>query len=318
VLRERGRLREAVEAFGRVIEIQPDHYEAHQNLGSALAGLCQFDAALKHHQRALELRPQGRDAYRHLGAVYYALGRPEEAAAIYRQWLAIAPHDPVAGHMLASCMNQNVPDRASDDFIQSTFDNYAPTFDNSLAQLDYRAPTLVAQAFTNITAQGLTNIDILDVGCGTGLCAPHLRPYARRLTGVDLSERMLTRARERDLYDDLVQAELTAYLEQHSCSYSLIVSADTLVYFGPLDAVMRAVHTALRPEGYVVFTVERSQAIEAPNGYRIHPHGRYSHTEDYVQRVLQSAGMQVIELQPVELRKEAGKWVAGLLVAARK
>ena len=29
---------------------------------------------------------------------------------------------------------------------------------------------------------------MLDAGCGTGLCAPLLRPYASRLTGVDLSK----------------------------------------------------------------------------------------------------------------------------------
>ena len=38
-------------------------------------------------------------------------------------------------------------------------------------------------------------LEIVDAGCGTGLLAPHLRPYARRLVGVDLSPKMLEKAR---------------------------------------------------------------------------------------------------------------------------
>ena len=53
---------------------------------------------------------------------------------------------------------------------------------------------------------------MLDAGCGTGLCGPLIAPYARRLVGVDLSERMLAQARARDVYDELVKGELTAYL----------------------------------------------------------------------------------------------------------
>ena len=38
-------------------------------------------------------------------------------------------------------------------------------------------------------------LDVLDLGCGTGLCGPLLRPYARALAGVDLSPQMLERMR---------------------------------------------------------------------------------------------------------------------------
>ena len=36
--------------------------------------------------------------------------------------------------------------------------------------------------------------DVLDAGCGTGLCGPGLRGRAGRLVGVDLSPEMLKRA----------------------------------------------------------------------------------------------------------------------------
>jgi predicted TPR repeat methyltransferase len=101
-----------------------------------------------------------------------------------------------------------------------------------LAKLSYRAPALVAEMLKRSGVDPSKRVHILDAGCGTGLCGPLVAPYACRLVGVDLSEGMLARARERDVYDVLVKGELTAYLEACTDTFDVIVSADTLVYFG--------------------------------------------------------------------------------------
>jgi predicted TPR repeat methyltransferase len=56
------------------------------------------------------------------------------------------------------------------------------------------------------------HLDVLDAGCGTGLCGAIVAPYARRLVGVDLSEGMLVHATSKNVYDSLIKAELTEYL----------------------------------------------------------------------------------------------------------
>ena len=103
-----------------------------------------------------------------------------------------------------------------------------------------------------------------------------------------------------------------------AASYDLIVSADTLCYFGELHAVARGAARALRAGGSLVFTVE-ALADEATggSGYRLNPHGRYSHREAYVREVLVAAGFAPVELQHVHLRTEGGKPVEGWLVCAR-
>src|SRR4029450_3384975 len=102
--------------------------------------------------------------------------------------------------------------RASDAYIEKTFDSFAASFDSKLAKLSYRAPELITEMLKRPGLPPSKSLDILDAGCGTGLCGPLLAPYARRLVGVDLSERMLAQARTRGVYDELVKGELTAYL----------------------------------------------------------------------------------------------------------
>ena len=128
---------------------------------------------------------------------------------------------------------------------------------------------------------------------------------------------MLGQARERNVYDELVRRELTAYLRDHAGAFDVIVSADTLVYFGPLDEVVAAAGNALRARGRLIFTVEELRDAGHDTGWTLSPNGRYCHARAYVERLLADAGLQS-EIVPAELRLEAGEPVPGLVVRGTK
>ena len=157
-------------------------------------------------------------------------------------------------------------------------------------------------------------LDVLDAGCGTGLCGPLVASYARRLVGVDLSAGMLAHAKEKNVYDELLKTELTAYLRDNLGAFDLIVSGDALVYFGDLKDVVTAA-AALRPNGLFVFTLEHAIGGRADFDYRLGLHGR--HTRAYVEQLLASSGLQP-EIAQTELRMEAGVPVIGLVIRATK
>jgi predicted TPR repeat methyltransferase len=142
-------------------------------------------------------------------------------------------------------------------------------------------------------------------------------PYARRLIGVDLSDSMIARARVRNVYDELVKHELTAYLRDSTGTFDVIVSADTLVYFGPLEEVIAASANALRPGGRLIFSVEELNGAGHETGYSISLAGRYRHLREYIERVLANANLQS-HIVPAELRLEAGDPVPGLVVRGTK
>ena len=168
------------------------------------------------------------------------IGEVDEAVKILEEWLEEDPGDPIAQHMLAASTGLNVPMRASNAFVEKTFDAFAASFEAKLESLSYRAPEIVAAALadTGLAADG--RFEILDIGCGTGLCGPLLRPYASRLIGIDLSAGMLALAREKDVYTDLQQCELTEFLRGRHEAFDVMVSADTLVYFGDLLELLRS------------------------------------------------------------------------------
>jgi predicted TPR repeat methyltransferase len=308
---------EAEAAYRTAIQLNPDHIDAYTNLGILLNGLKRTEEAAACFSKVITLRPKHREARRLLALAHCTLGEIDEAVNIYEEWLEEEPGDPIALHMLAACTGRDVPARASDGFVERTFDSFASSFEAKLQKLSYRAPALVAAMLEDSGLEPSKSLDVLDAGCGTGLCGPLVAPYGRRLVGVDLSEGMLAHAKEKNVYDTLMKTELTEYLRDSSGAFDLIVSADTLVYFGDLTSVFAAAAGALRPNGLLVFTLEHAVGGGADVDYRLELHGRYSHARAYVEQLLKFSGLQP-EIAHAELRMEAGSPAAGLVIRATK
>lgn len=306
---------EAREAWRRVIALAPQMAEAWFNLGASLRDSGDFDAAVKHLQMAVRQQPTFARAYESLGQLFYRLGDFPQAAAAYREWLALEPDNPMARHMVAATSGVDVPERANGEYVARLFDKYARHFDENLRELGYRAPELVTSMLSEVLDPS-ARIDILDAGCGTGLCGPLLRPLASRLTGVDLSSKMIELARERGGYDDLVVDDLCAFMNSHPAQFDTAVAADTLEYFGSLKEVCEAAAVTLRPGGLFLFTVE-ALPEDAPEPYKLEVHGRYVHRPDYVNQSLQEAGFEVLRLGFETLRVECMQDVKGLVALAR-
>lgn len=319
-LRQLGRLVEADAAYRQALVRQPDHAEAWNNRANLLRDQERLEEAAAGYRRAVALRPDWSDGHDNLGSALYLLherGGVVVAARLARLWRRDHPGNPVARHIGAAIAGEGAEPRAPDAYVRQTFDLFAEEFDRKLAELGYRAPELLAVV---VAADGLAaggRLDVLDAGCGTGLCAAALRPLARRLSGVDLSGGMLERARARGLYDALEEAELVAFLAARPAAFDLIVAADVLCYFGVLADALAAASAALRPGGRLAFTVE-SLDDPAVSPHRVATHGRYAHRESYVRDTLAAAGLAVATLERDTLRTESGVPVAGLVVLARK
>jgi len=318
VLRAKGLIAEAEAAYRKAIDLEPNFPNPYENMGNLLSRQGRVAEAVAHYSQAIVLNPDHPGCKKMLGIALSCIGKIEEAANVFREWAEKEPDNPVARHLLAACSGKDVPPRAADAYVKQVFDDFAERFEERLESLEYRAPELVSRAVAEIYPEPGQNLNFLDAGCGTGLCGPLLRPYARRLEGVDLSPGMLERAKSIGCYDALEEAELTDFISSRKSTYDVIVSADTLCYFGDLQPVVAAVSAALRPGGFFIFTVERCEegADSIPTGFRINPLGRYSHQESYISRAVEEAGMKLESVTRGALRQEMGAPVPGLIVTA--
>ncbi len=87
----RGQIDAAVAHYRKALEIKPDYPDAHNNLGAALAGRGQIDAAVAHYRKALEIKPDDAKAYTNLGVIMAGHGQIDAAIAHYQKALEIKP-----------------------------------------------------------------------------------------------------------------------------------------------------------------------------------------------------------------------------------
>ena len=87
-----GRYKDAEDHFRQAIGIRPDDSQAHSNLGTALRWKGHFAASERSLRRALKLKPHYVDARSNLGLTLVVLGRLRDAKACFEKVLKVAPH----------------------------------------------------------------------------------------------------------------------------------------------------------------------------------------------------------------------------------
>jgi predicted TPR repeat methyltransferase len=321
-LRKLGRHADAVAAGQRATALAPDSPVVWLALAYALAGAGELAQACDAYEKVIAINPTFSPAHDSLCRVLLQIEqsgllsrlRLRRTLRAYRRWLAAVPGHPTATFMLDALERGQVPERMPDAEVKASFDAYAADFDRHIRSLDYRAPELIAAVLARRLSAADAHLDVLDGGCGTGLAARLLRPYARQLTGVDLSPAMLDRAGITGLYDTLVEGELGAFLAAHPKSFDVCVFVDVLVYFGDLRAILASAARSLRANGVLAFSVEKS---DRP-GSHLHPSGRYSQHVEHVHAALTAAGFEAIEQSDANIRTEDNAPVIGLIVSARR
>ena len=224
------------------------------------------------------------------------------------------PDDETAAHCLAALTGRTTS-AAPLSYVRDGFDRYAERFDKHLVEgLGYAAPSLLRREL-DAAAPGSVFARAVDLGCGTGLSGTPFRDACNHLTGIDLSARMLEKAREKGIYDRLCQAEAIAFLNDTVEEFDLVIAADMLIYIGDLKPLFSAVGRRTQP-GAVFLCSTESSDIDAD--YTLNQTGRYAHQRDYVRRLAAAHGFDFCRTNSANLRKERDQWVTGNLFVLKR
>lgn len=296
----------------RALHLRPDDHDALQGRASVLSQLKLFGEAVRDYDTLIALQPADHELHTRRGHALFELKRMADAGDAYREALRLGGDEAVLRYALAALGEGERPDTAPAQYVVGLFDGYAEKFDQHLTgTLNYRGPELLAAALERLGLPG--GLQVLDLGCGTGLCGPWLRPLARRLVGIDLSPKMLALARQRSLYDELHCRSIADYLREDGTRHDVVAAADVFIYVGDLAPVFAALRPRLSPGAAIAFTTETLQAGD----FALLPTRRYAHSEAYLRRLAAEHGLQWLALDPCVLRRDGSRDVHGHVAVLR-
>lgn len=270
-------------------------------------------AAIEHYEKALEADDTLVEAWSALGDVLRESGHLARAADCYQRALDLGADPALHQYYLAALRPEAALVEAPRTYVQALFDSYAHDFEDHLVgHLGYQGHRVLIEQLPPGCPGYVARV--LDLGCGTGLCGPLLRPLARRLVGVDLSAGMLRHARQAGCYDELVQADVATHLHGTADRPDAIVAADVFIYIGDLDAVLAGVRRVLKPSGLLAFSVETADDTV---DFELRPSSRYAQSAHYVKTLAQRHGLVVEQQEETTLRLDQREPVAGLLFLLR-
>ena len=259
-------------------------------------------------KRTVELKPDDWDAWYDVGEIAQCVGKREEALVAYQKYFDHHPEDGEIEHLLIALRDAAPPPRASDRAIQHIYKAFAASYESIMCDaLKYTGPERLRDAL-NAVLGDRKGLEVLDMGCGSGLAGVVAREWAANLTGIDLSPEMIELARARGIYDTLEVAEITAWLQGGRSRFDLIVSIDCLIYFGDLTPILRAAAGRLKPGGFFIMSTERGTR----HPFHLTDTGRYNHHPDHLREAAAAAGLKVARLEESFLRMEYGDEVMGL------
>jgi predicted TPR repeat methyltransferase len=265
-------------------------------------------------KRVVELEPEDWQAWYLLGDLCQYVGKREEALNAFQKYFAANPDDAEIEHLLIALRDDTPPVRMSNRTIQHIYKGFAKSFDTRLVDdLKYQGPERLSEAIKAAIGDR-TGLSVLDIGCGSGLAGVRLRPIASVMYGVDLSPEMLELARKREIYDRLENAEITEWIENAPEQFDIIAACDCLIYFGDLHGITAAAAGRLKSGGIFAFSLERGNKFPL----RLTDTGRYEHHPDHVREISAAAGLTMVRLDEAFLRYEYTSEVVGLFAVLQK
>jgi predicted TPR repeat methyltransferase len=302
------RYEEALIALDRLAALLPGRGETWQHRGQTLQKLGRHDEALLSYDKALSLDRSLAQAWTLRGGILKDQKRRDEAVECFREALAHGGDAELNGYFLASLLGRDPPASAPQRYVQALFDDYADTFDEHLVRvLRYEAHRFLIDNLRGVGSERFGAA--LDLGCGTGLCGPLIKPAVRRLDGVDLSPLVLDKARALGVYEQLVQGDLVEHLRGTPQTYDLVLSADVFIYVGDLEPVFAGVSRVMNRGGVFCFSVEQAGDEQT---FQLTTQQRYAHSERYVRQLAEPNGFETVKMLRHAIREDQREPIAGL------
>ena len=285
----------------------PNSINLYDIIGAANIGLGKLNEAIEAYKKALSIKPDYAEAHYNIALILHDQRKLDEAIKAYNKVLTINPSHGSAKH-LVSALTGKTHSTAPKEFVENLFDEYAGKFEVSLIKnLEYKTPKLIKDILINSNSNESLG-SVLDLGCGTGLFGLEIKSHCSKLEGIDLSNKMLGIARDKNVYDNLTHSDIVEYLSSSTTlNFDYFVALDVFIYVGSLVEIFSLIKSRNKKPGRLVFSTEHTEV----RGYTILKTGRYAHSKHYIDSLCKKFDYQISNFATTDLRKEQGKFLKG-------
>lgn len=335
-------LNEGIACLSKAVSICPDIEDIHHNLACCYLHKKEYQSALSHWLSHLKIN-QEPTTYYNIGVTYLYLGRYDDctdylfhviktdpnhyealinlgaaflqkghvtSACDYYERAQSIQHTPAVAYILNALKNNQDISSAPSDYVTDLFDNYAFHYDNHLLNvLDYQVPKRLQSILPALIHTPPQSLFCLDLGCGTGLAAQALVTMKKTLIGVDLSANMLDIAKKKSIYDRLICQDILTPITEYLQCVDLVLTADTLPYFGDLNPLFSLVKNYIKTDGYWIFTIETTHQSDR----LLNQSARFAHHPKTITSLCNQFEFSVFHSENIQLRTQQNQYIEGMI-----
>jgi len=350
-LYDRKKYTSAIKKYARILQLDSKNFPSIVNTGMAYFELQKYDRSIPFFNRAIEMDNTNPWWYNYLSqslqkcgdfqgsldnawqavllsendnahhinmayTIYEISGETgsEKTDSFLKEWYEKYPENPVAKQCYKSFFYDENYTNSDPKYVEELFDVFAEYFDDVLHNLQYDSPKIIAEyLYEHFNTKNKKNISILDLGCGSGLCGKYIKNKLTKvqLYGVDISAKMLEKAAEKNVYDNLLQSDITDCFTKEKLVFDAVVASDVLTYFGELETLFKKVDSLLKKNSAFIFTVTENKTNDFD--FFLMPSSRFVHSEKYVDSIIKKYNFKVKKSDKKILRKEGDKDIEGII-----
>lgn len=295
-----------VDFFDDLVAKCSDLTETNYRLAVDMARRGQVDDAILRFRITLWLAPDHVPSLYNLGCLYHHKRMNNKALDCFKKVIQRVPDHYDAIFMVASMdpsmiKAEILPKTMPPEMAIEYFDGLADQYDYVQQANVYQLPALTHQLLMPELEKAGNINNLIDLGCGTGLCGAQFREQFANLVGVDFSNRMLDEAyRKMDrrgvkIYTRLEHQDMRLHFQQEKeAFFDVALCLSVLPYLGDLEALFAGVRLVLQQGGWFACSFDPYKINGNPaEGFGMMPQtGYFGHDLRYVLQRAESYGFE--------------------------
>lgn len=314
---------EAISYFTRVLMLDNQDYDARSNLANLFMHHHRYENAITHLLELLAIKPKDSTIHYSLGMAYFAVKDLSNAyhylALAHQAYpdnvdvlitmatintvrheftkaqrhlltaLTVDKHNLIVSFMLSALTKDNSHIKAPLVHIKNTADKWASIYSHGVEPLPV-ANECLANLLTAQVSSEVSESNLLQLGCGTGMIGKLLINKPVNITGIDISADMLEIASSTNAYLQLINTSIIDYLRKSKSTYEMVIAIDVMHTIGDMNEFCQLVSKRLTKSGKLIF----STILSSGTGYELTELAMFLHNHTYVTNTLAKHGMRVI------------------------